>query len=51
MAGHILRKEKAVMPVDYKGGEHSKLIESEFSSHHRYDPIFFFFSHFSHLKP
>ena len=26
----------AVKPVDYKGGEHSNLIDQEFSSHHRY---------------
>ena len=26
----------AVKPVDYKGGELSNLISSEFSSHHRY---------------
>lgn len=51
MAGHILRKKIAVMPVDYKGGEHSKHIHSEFSSHHRYDPFFFLSNKFHPPNP
>lgn len=31
----------AVKPVDYKGGELSNLIYSEFSSHHRYGLFIF----------
>ena len=32
---------RAAKSVDYKGEEHSNLIDSEFSSHHRHDPFLF----------
>ena len=32
-----------IEPVDYKSREPSNLITKEFSSHHRYDPFFYFF--------